>query len=181
MTEQLSTLTPGPLARAAGHSAGWIIATELAELAAELIGGLVYLSVLTPQMSRVADRTPPQEDARVQSAAAMMRERLADPITLADIAAEVHLSVYHLVRVFKKETGETPYQHLTRLRIEEAKQLLRRTGLTVGQVASRCGFASAGALSTAFLRHTGTRPSVYRNSSQSSHSASKSAACGYIR
>ncbi|MFI6041721.1 helix-turn-helix domain-containing protein [Nocardia sp. NPDC051321] len=178
MTEQLSTLTPRPLARAAGHSAGWIIATELAELAAELIGGLVYLSVLTPQLSR---GTPRPEDARVRSAAAMMRERLADPITLADIAAEVHLSVYHLVRVFKKETGETPYRCLTRLRIEEAKQLLRHTGLTVGQVAGRCGFASAGALSTAFLRHTGTRPSVYRNSSQSSYFASKSAECGYIR
>ncbi|WP_257901806.1 helix-turn-helix domain-containing protein [Saccharothrix obliqua] len=35
-------------------------------------------------------------------------------------------------------------------------------GLTVTQVAERCGFASPGALSTAFLSHVGVRPSVYR-------------------
>ncbi|WP_433323119.1 helix-turn-helix domain-containing protein [Spirillospora sp. CA-294931] len=93
-----------------------------------------------------------------------MRGRLADPLTLADIAAEVHLSVYHLVRVFKEATGVTPYRFLTRLRIEEAKRLLGGTDLAIAQIASRSGFASPGALSAAFLRHTGARPSVYRNS-----------------
>ncbi|MFD6251541.1 helix-turn-helix domain-containing protein [Nocardia sp. NPDC060256] len=41
---------------------------------------------------------------------------------------------------------------------------MRHTGLTVGHVALRCGFASPGALSTAFSKHTGTRPPVYRSS-----------------
>ncbi|WP_308279722.1 helix-turn-helix domain-containing protein [Streptomyces iranensis] len=40
---------------------------------------------------------------------------------------------------------------------------MRRPGLSVGQVATRCEFGSPGSLSTAFLRHTGVRPSAYRN------------------
>ncbi|MEU7143442.1 helix-turn-helix transcriptional regulator [Nocardia sp. NPDC046473] len=160
MDEQLSTLTPDLRLGAVPHSTRGAVAAALAELVVEL----VYLSVLTPPILPSTDRPLPHEDSRIHAAAAMMRARLADPIGLSDIAAEVNLSVFHLVRVFKKATGMTPYQYLTHLRIEEAKQLLRHTGLTIGQVAQRCGFASPGALSTAFLRHTGTRPSVYRNS-----------------
>lgn len=91
-----------------------------------------------------------------------MRERLADPLTLADIAAEAHLSVYHFIRVFREVTGETPHRYLTRLRIEQAQQLLTSTAFTIEQVAERCGFSSPSAFSSAFLVHVGVRPSVYR-------------------
>jgi AraC family transcriptional regulator len=102
------------------------------------------------------------EHVAVRAAAAIMRDRLAEPLTLADIAAEVHLSVYHFVRVFRDATGETPHRHLTRLRIDQARRLLRDTNLPIARIAERCGFASPGALSTAFLGHVGVRPSVYR-------------------
>jgi AraC family transcriptional regulator len=91
-----------------------------------------------------------------------MRERLADPLTLADIAAEVHLSVYHFIRVFREATGETPHRFLTRLRIEQARRLLAGTDLTIERIAERCGFASPGSLSSAFRAHVGVRPSAYR-------------------
>ncbi|MFD1938322.1 MULTISPECIES: helix-turn-helix domain-containing protein [Nonomuraea] len=102
-----------------------------------------------------------REDARVRKAVAVMRERLAEPLSLAAIAGEVHLSTYHFLRVFKAATGETPRRYLTRLRVEEAKRLLDR-GMSVSEVAVRCGFSGPAHLSTAFLRQTGLRPSAYR-------------------
>ncbi|MFE2181707.1 helix-turn-helix domain-containing protein [Streptomyces sp. NPDC059455] len=99
----------------------------------------------------------------VHKAVAMMRDRLGGPLTVADLAAEAGFSVYHFIRAFKDATGQTPHRYLTRLRIEEAQRLLRAGGLSVAQVATRCGFGSPGSLSTAFLRHTGVRPSAYRN------------------
>ncbi|GAA1880837.1 AraC family transcriptional regulator [Streptantibioticus ferralitis] len=107
-------------------------------------------------------RVPGPERTAVRKGIAVMRDRLAHPLTLADIAAEVHLSVYHFIRVFREATGETPHRFLTRLRIEQARRLLDGTDLTIGQIAERCGFSSAGSLSSAFLVHVGVRPSVYR-------------------
>lgn len=43
----------------------------------------------------------------MRAAVAFLRERLAEPVTLADLAGEVHLSVYHLVRVFRAATGRS--------------------------------------------------------------------------
>lgn len=137
---------------------------EASDLYAESVAAFLAVHLLTRHSPVTDPRPPTREDARVHTAVAVMRDRLADQITLADVADEVHLSVYHLVRVFKEATGTTPHRFLTRLRIEEAKRLLRVTDLAIAQIAPRCGFASPGALSTAFLRHTGERPSDYRNS-----------------
>ncbi|AVT37704.1 AraC family transcriptional regulator [Plantactinospora sp. BB1] len=137
---------------------------DAGDLYAESAAAFLAVHLLTRHARVPPPRTPTREDTRVRAAVELMRGRLSDPITLADIAGEVHLSVYHLVRVFKEVTGVTPHRFLTRLRIAEAKRLLRDTDLAIAQIALRCGFASPGALSTAFLRHTGTRPSVYRNS-----------------
>ncbi|ATY11975.1 AraC family transcriptional regulator [Amycolatopsis sp. AA4] len=134
------------------------------DLYAESAAAFLTMQLLTRHTRRSPEAVPTPENARVRAVVAAMRERLAEPITLADLAGAVHLSVYHLVRVFKEATGETPYRYLTGLRIDEAKRLLRDTDLTVSQIAGRCGFASPAALSTAFLRHTGTRPSAYRGS-----------------
>jgi AraC family transcriptional regulator len=107
-------------------------------------------------------RLPGPEHAAVRAATALMRERLAEPLSLNDIAGAVHLSVYHFARVFRDATGDTPHRFLTRLRVERAKHLLANTDLSIEAIAPRCGFASPGALSTTFLRHVGVRPSTYR-------------------
>ncbi|KAA6224004.1 AraC family transcriptional regulator [Streptomyces albofaciens JCM 4342] len=144
-------------------------AEETGDLYAEASAAFLAVHLIT-RHSRALGRKVPgpredgREDARVRAAITLMRDRLAEPLTLADIADEVHLSVFHLVRVFRRATGQTPHRFLTHLRIEEAKRLLKETDFTVARIAPLCGFADPGTLSTAFLRHTGTRPSTYRNS-----------------
>jgi len=120
-------------------------------LAAHLLAGPAARAPLAP------------EDARIRRARAYLRERLSEPITLEDIAAEVHLSVFHFVRVFRDAVGETPHRYLTRMRIEQAQRLLTGTDLTVSAVAERCGFSNPGTFSATFLKSTGVRPSAYRN------------------
>ena len=55
-----------------------------------------------------------------------MRSRLAEPLTLRDLAGIAHLSPYHFCRVFQRLTGVPPGEFLTALRLEEAKRLLLR-------------------------------------------------------
>ncbi|AQZ64376.1 Transcriptional regulator, AraC family [[Actinomadura] parvosata subsp. kistnae] len=131
--------------------------------AGELYAESAAAFLTTHLLSRGRDDSMPGGGrAAVRRAVAVMRERLAEPLTLADLAAQAHLSVYHFVRVFREDTGETPFRYLTRLRIEHARSLLSGTTLTVAQIAERCGFGSPGALSAAFLSHVGVRPSAYR-------------------
>lgn len=126
--------------------------------------GTAAAFLATHLLARSAEpRLPGPEHAAVRVATAVMRERLAEPLTLAEIAAEAHLSVYHFIRVFREATGETPHRYLTRLRIERARRLLSGSTLTIGQIAERSGFGSPGSLSAAFLSQVGVRPSVYRN------------------
>lgn len=157
-----SLATGDPLIEEAVRALGF--PGEADDLYAETAAAFLSMHLLTRHARSSAPPAAAREDKRVRAAVAMMRSRLADPITLADIAGEVHLSVYHFVRVFQKATGVPPHRFLTRLRIEEAKRLLRATELPIAQIAQRCGFAGPGALSAAFLRHTGVRPSGYRNS-----------------
>ncbi|MBB5079112.1 AraC family transcriptional regulator [Nonomuraea endophytica] len=157
-----ASVTAGdPLIEEAVRAVG--AAGDIGDLYAESVAAFLSVHLLT-RHSRETERPPAREDTRVRAAIALMRDRLAEPLTLADIADEVYLSVFHLVRVFRAATGETPHRYLARLRIEKARRLLRESGLTVAEIAPLCGFAGPGALSTAFLRHTGMRPTAYRNS-----------------
>ncbi|MFD5250046.1 helix-turn-helix domain-containing protein [Amycolatopsis sp. NPDC058340] len=139
-------------------------AREDDDLYAESAAAFLTVHLLTRHARKPGPPGAGREDERVRAAAAMMRDRLADPLSVAEIAGEVHLSVYHFIRVFKEKTGETPHRFLGRLRIDEARRLLRGTDLPIAAIAGRCGFATPGALSAAFLKHTGSRPSEYRNS-----------------
>ncbi|MDT0321752.1 AraC family transcriptional regulator [Streptomyces millisiae] len=162
---------PGPdfEAMAAGLGGGDAVVEQVvralpgAREAGDLYGESAAAFLVTHLLSRGREGPRPGgEHAAVRRAVALMRERLADPLTLAELAAEVRLSVYHFIRVFREATGETPHRYLTRLRIEEARRLLAGTDLTVQRVAERCGFSTPGSLSSAFLKHVGVRPSAYR-------------------
>lgn len=93
------------------------------------------------------------------------RDRLCDPgedtpdlHALAQLAA---LSPYHFLRVFRRTFGETPHEYLTRVRIDRAKDALRR-GRSVTDACFDLGFSSLGSFSTLFRREVGVAPSEYR-------------------
>ncbi len=67
-----------------------------------------------------------------------------------------------LARRFTALVGEPPMAYLTSWRIALAADLLRQSDLTVGTIARKVGYANAFALSVAFKRLRGTRPSDFR-------------------
>ncbi|NML30290.1 helix-turn-helix domain-containing protein [Paraburkholderia antibiotica] len=91
-----------------------------------------------------------------------IRANLAEDLTIAELASQAGLSSFHFARVFRHETGETPHQFVTRLRLEEAARLLRATDRTVLQIALEVGFESASHFSVQFRRGYGVTPLAYR-------------------
>jgi len=105
---------------------------------------------------------PPPTLARLCRVRDLLRDQLAQPLTLADCAEDVDLSPWHLHRAFRAAFGETPHAYLTRVRIDRATRLLALTGRPVTEVCFEVGFTSLGSFSTLFKRHTGWSPAAYR-------------------
>jgi two-component system response regulator YesN len=96
------------------------------------------------------------------------RENLAKPeLTLKWLAQTlVYANVDYLSKLFKRETGETFKHYLTRLRVEEAKNLLQRSAdVAVAEVARRAGFGdNARYFCAVFRKCVGQPPAAYRRS-----------------
>lgn len=99
---------------------------------------------------------------RVQRAVAMIHRDYALPLTLAQLAAEASLSVFHFSRLFRQVFGCSPCNYLLKIRIEQACQRLIMTLLPIGEVALRCGFPDHTSFCRAFRQITGVTPHQYR-------------------
>lgn len=112
--------------------------------------------------SRLATCRPAASLRKMVQARDLIREYFAEPIALADCAAEAGLSPWHLLRAFRDTFGETPKEYVTRLRIERAQQLLTVTERSVTEVCFDVGFSSLGTFSVLFKRHVGISPITFR-------------------
>lgn len=102
-------------------------------------------------------------DERVRIAVDLLHARdLADPLALEALAAAVHISPNHLVRLFRKELQTTPQQFWDRLRTEHAQNRLRQPEMRIKEVAIDLGFKHLSHFSKWFKRHTGTTPQAVR-------------------
>lgn len=90
------------------------------------------------------------------------RRNLTDRIEVADLARKVGLSVPRFHVEFKRHFGETPIEHLRKLRLSKACDLLRGSDRTLEEIAMETGFCSQFHFSREFRRFYGEPPSVYR-------------------
>lgn len=98
----------------------------------------------------------------VDRAIAYMNSRIADKMTVEDLAQQVNLSAGHFSKVFKTVTGETPIDFLNMLRLQKARSMLMNNANNITEIALNCGFGSSSYFSTCFLEKYKMTPSIYR-------------------
>lgn len=91
-----------------------------------------------------------------------MRDRVAEPLSLDEMARVAMFSPYHFHRVFRLVTGVPPARFLTSLRMSEACRLLITTQMRVTDVCFEVGFGSLGTFTTRFGRLVGAPPQHLR-------------------
>ncbi len=89
---------------------------------------------------------------------------LAQPLLLADLAAEAALSEYHFARMFRQSMGLAPHQYVMQRRMAQAKRQIINSDLPLTDIALACGFNSASHFSNRFRAVYGITPSQLRAS-----------------
>jgi AraC-like DNA-binding protein len=97
-----------------------------------------------------------------QEATEIVDREYGSDLSLDDIARRVASSRRQLQRAYA-EIGRTTFRdHLTRVRMDKAAELLSTRGLTVREVAHRVGYRQPAQFAKAFRRHLGVAPSDFR-------------------
>ncbi|MGQ5262607.1 helix-turn-helix transcriptional regulator [Micromonospora sp. ZYX-F-536] len=117
-----------------------------------------------PSWGRVLARAqrPSDDLARLRRVRDRIDREYARPLDVEALARGAHMPAGHLSRQFRLAYGESPYAYLMTRRVENAKALLRRGDLTVGEVSFAVGCSSLGTFSTRFTELVGMPPGAYR-------------------
>jgi AraC-like DNA-binding protein len=102
-----------------------------------------------------------RQDAALDRAVTLMHDRLADSLSLDDLASQADLSPFHFQRRFKARHHATPHQMLMALRLFRAKQLLA-AGCAPASVAADVGLVDQAHLTRRFARMYGVTPAHYQ-------------------
>ncbi|AXK36656.1 helix-turn-helix domain-containing protein [Streptomyces armeniacus] len=161
----------GNIWTSAGTAAGIDLCLHLvrtshgAEAAATIARAMVTAPFRTGTQAQFIEQPTPAVD-RDADALASVRERaqrhLAEPITVADLAAWAGMSPRTFARHFTATTGTTPSRWLLAQRLATAQRLLERTDLAMPEVARRAGFGSEVTMRQHFASQLSTSPRAYR-------------------
>lgn len=159
----------GQVLTSAGGSAGVDLCLHLirADLGAAVAGEAARQLVAAParpggQAQLVRDPVPPESGLSLAATREWALCRLAEPLSLTDLAAHASTSVRTLTRRFRAETGLSPLQWLLHRRLDRALELLETTDLPMDHIAHRSGIGTADSLRRHLARRTGLTPRAYR-------------------
>jgi len=99
---------------------------------------------------------------RVTAVREQLRETIARPYRLEELAAAAGLSVPHFSQIFRRQTGHAPIDFLIRQRIRSACRLLDTTDRSVAAIATEVGYDDAYYFTRCFRRVMGCPPRAYR-------------------
>jgi AraC-like DNA-binding protein len=137
------------------------------------IEGLISTAIdatLAPVDPESIKRRTQMLDHRLRAAVSYMREHVADPISVDDVAGKVGLSRAHFYTLFRDQLNTTPQVFWSAVRVEEAVRLLASTSEPMTSVALELGFSTPGNFSRFFREHMGVSPSRFRKAALSADS-----------
>ncbi len=95
-----------------------------------------------------------------------IRKNYCKDLSLEILGENFQMNGIYLGQILKKETGITFLKHLTNLRIEEAKRLLKTGEYSVGEVAEKIGYKTSQYFSQIFIKTVGMKPQEFKNGSR---------------
>ena len=148
--------TPSPFAVEAVDSLARLLLIGLASRRGRAVGSLQLSAALLSRLEEYVDA------------------QLAGRILVADLAAVVGLSAQAFAKAYVRYTGRSPHQFVLVRRVERAVDLLRRSPLSLHEVATACGFSSQQHMTHVLSERLGVAPSALRNEGLQENAAPRS-------
>ncbi|GIG88080.1 hypothetical protein Pen02_30160 [Plantactinospora endophytica] len=127
---------------------------------------LAHLTLLLVAAARlstgVADQLRSSDEPLLAAVFEVIEQRYHEPISLADVAAELALTAGHLTTVVRRKTGRTVQQWIAQRRMRQARLLLTETDLTVAAVSRRVGYPDVSYFIKRFGAEHGVTPTQWR-------------------
>ena len=96
-------------------------------------------------------------DERIKKLLDFMEKHLSEELSIEKLAESVFMSRYHMMRLFKQETGQSVYDYLTERRLFFARELIRQN-IPATESCFRAGFGSYSSFTRAYGKRFGTTP-----------------------
>lgn len=100
----------------------------------------------------------------VQQMKDYIERHILESISLESVSKQMHISTSHLIRIFKRETGHTYLEYVTKKKMEKAAEYFEKENLKVYEVSELLGYRSKRHFSTLFFKQFGCYPSEYFDS-----------------
>lgn len=90
-----------------------------------------------------------------------MKNEIYSSLTLKHICEKFIMGKTQLCKIFKDNTGQSPMEYYTKLKVDEAKKLIREEDLSISQISDLLGYSSIHSFSRAFKKTVGCSPTSY--------------------
>ena len=120
----------------------------------------IFAELLNPQS--IKSKGESDYEDTIQEIKNYIAENLNEKLTVQSLADESHMSTSHFSRVFKRQTGFSPYDYVLITRLNKAKYLLQKTDMTVAAIAYETGFNSESNFICFFTENEGISPGKFR-------------------
>lgn len=102
------------------------------------------------------------DQARIQDARHILEADIEKPPSICELARRVGINETKLMAGFKDLFGQTINEHIRRIRMERAHDLLLNSEISVTQIAFEVGYEFSSNFTNAYKRYYGTTPSETR-------------------
>ena len=120
----------------------------------------IFAELLNPQS--IKSKGESNYEDSIQDVKNYIAENLNEKLTVQRLANESHMSTSHFSRVFKQQTGFSPYDYVLITRLNKAKYLLQKTEMSVSSIAYETGFNSESNFICFFTDNEGISPGKFR-------------------
>lgn len=128
----------------------------------DLIAAMHIIQLLTEAVLNSDGTVSNERAGYVQDVARYIDEHYEQDITLENLSKKFNISRSYLPKQFKSQIGVTPTEYLSQVRVQAAKELLRRSDTPIYDVAQSVGIDNVSYFIKLFKKYEQTTPYIYR-------------------